>query len=85
MGVQRNNCVVPSTLSALQPLLPSPCTPADAELLVQRLCGTDPALRQFGGVVTTKAFLQSCFESFQPLLKEKAQEVDCSPHRRMLM
>ncbi len=63
------------TCTCDQPLLPSPCTPADARLLVERHSGTDPDLRQFGGVITTKAFLQSCVDSFQPLLKEKAHEV----------
>ena len=65
----------------VQPVLPSPCTVADAELLLQHVCSS-PAfreLRRFGSVAASSAFLQSCLKLLQPLVPEKALKVgrDC--------
>jgi hypothetical protein len=61
------------------PLLPSPCTPSDAELLLHHVGSSQPNLHLFGGVATTKSFLRICCEHFKPMIVEKAQKVARNP------
>jgi len=70
-------------LTHIQPLIPTPCTPGDADLLLQRMCSSSPQFEVFGSVVTTKDFIRSCYDTFQPLLKEKAHEVGSSSVHRL--
>ena len=59
-----------------QAILPSPCTPADGHKILQTFCKANADLIIFGmTAVASKAFVQTCFELFQPLIMEKAQKV----------
>lgn len=59
-----------------QAILPSPCTPADGHKVLQTFCKANADLIIFGmTAVASKAFVQTCFELFQPLIVEKAQKV----------
>lgn len=56
-------------------ILPSPCTPADGNKILLSFCKSIPELRVFGmTAVASKAFVQACFELFQPLIADKAQK-----------
>lgn len=72
------NCVIIEYLyvfSTNQPLLPSPCTESDAELLLRHLSSSQPDLQLFGSVAATKSFLRICCDHFKPAILEKAQAV----------
>ena len=62
----------------IQPLLPSPCTPSDAELLLHHVGSSQPDLQLFSSVATTRKFLRSCCDHFKSLITERAQKV-CQP------
>eukprot|EP00731_Ephydatia_muelleri_P035885 Em0174g4a len=56
-------------------ILPSPCTPADGNKILMSYCKSNPELRVFGmTAAASKAFVQTCFELFQPLIADKAQK-----------
>lgn len=58
-----------------QPLLPAPCTPEDAISLVQKKYSGNPDLKSIGPILIAKTLVQTCFNHFQPIIKEKAQKV----------
>ena len=73
--VYYNSCNHNYLYNLSQPLLPSPCTPEDAQLLVQKKYSVNPDLKVVGGFLIRKSFVQSCFDHFQPFVQEKAQKV----------
>ena len=57
-------------------MLPSPCTPADGNKILQAFCKSSTDMKVFGmTAVASKAFIQASFELFQPMIAEKAQKV----------
>ena len=68
-----------------QPLLPSPCTRSDAELLLHHVGESQSGLEFVGSVVFTKAFLTSCLEHFGPIIKERAQKVGVQSNKSVVL
>jgi hypothetical protein len=56
------------------PLLPSPCTPHDVELLLKTYLRVQPDLRIFGSILTTKTFMHNCCDLFKPTIAERAEK-----------
>ena len=58
-----------------QPLLPSPCSLQDGELLLQKYSKSFPKLTMVGTVACAKGFMRKCIDLFRPAMKEKAKRV----------
>lgn len=59
-----------------QPLLPTPCTPEDAQLIIHKKYASDSDLKLFSNYIVTCKFMKTCCDSFLPLIKEKAIKVN---------
>ena len=61
----------------IQPLLPSPCVTADAEMFLAK-CAPGDVLK-YGCIATCKEFMHTCMGQFTDVMETRAQQVSHTP------